>query len=101
MSLRVEFHRHRVEVVGRDRRAYRRHAVLRHARGAEQGVAHAVAFDDGVWLVGEGIGGGGRNGFGKIGRAHVELQSLMRSSYAVFSSKKKKHTNYKNTLLYP
>src|SRR3546814_3712844 len=32
----------------------------------------------------------------KIGRAHVELQSLMRISYAVFRLKKKthKHTNY-------
>src|SRR3546814_10736633 len=28
----------------------------------------------------------------KIGRAHVELQSLMRSSYAVFCLKKKKKT---------
>src|SRR3546814_7086269 len=29
---------------------------------------------------------------GKIGRAHVELQSLMRISYAVFCLKKKTHT---------
>src|SRR3546814_8230475 len=29
----------------------------------------------------------------KIGRAHVELQSLMRISYAVFCLKKKKNTN--------
>src|SRR3546814_1495454 len=34
-------------------------------------------------------GGGGAEG-GKIGRAHVELQSLMRISYAVFCLKKKK-----------
>src|SRR3546814_8449052 len=30
---------------------------------------------------------------GKIGRAHVELQSLMRISYAVFCLKKKNKTN--------
>src|SRR3546814_2386318 len=29
----------------------------------------------------------------QIGRAHVELQSLMRISYAVFCLKKKTHTN--------
>src|SRR3546814_7952945 len=29
----------------------------------------------------------------EIGRAHVELQSLMRISYAVFCLKKKKNTN--------
>src|SRR3546814_942452 len=91
-ALRVEFHRHRVEVVGRDRRAYRRHAVLRHVRGAEQGVAHAVAFDDGVWLVGEGIDGGGRNGF-RSEEHTSELQSLMRISYAVFCLKKKNTMN--------
>src|SRR3546814_3546033 len=36
----------------------------------------------------------------QIGRAHVELQSLMRISYAVFCLKKKKnetHTNYTTT----
>src|SRR3546814_9141242 len=31
-----------------------------------------------------------RNGTSQIGRAHVELQSLMRNSYAVFCLKKKK-----------
>src|SRR3546814_4703334 len=34
----------------------------------------------------------------QIGRAHAELQSLMRISYAVFCLKKKKHTHtYKHT----
>src|SRR3546814_2189801 len=33
------------------------------------------------------------SGGGKIGRAHAELQSLMRISYAVFCLKKKKKTN--------
>src|SRR3546814_6633464 len=33
-------------------------------------------------------------GSAEIGRAHVELQSLMRISYAVFCLKKKKHTKY-------
>src|SRR3546814_9779809 len=32
-------------------------------------------------------------GRGEIGRAHVELQSLLRISYAVFSLKKKKNVN--------
>src|SRR3546814_2835667 len=37
----------------------------------------------------------------QIGRAHVELQSLMRISYAVFCLKKKnKHTQTNNTLIY-
>src|SRR3546814_2845092 len=37
----------------------------------------------------------------EIGRAHVELQSLMRISYAVFClKKKKKHTNRLSTV-YP
>src|SRR3546814_10739683 len=31
----------------------------------------------------------------EIGRAHVELQSLMRISYAVFCLKKKKHKQHK------
>src|SRR3546814_1483524 len=33
----------------------------------------------------------------EIGRAHVELQSLMRISYAVFCLKKQKPTNYTTT----
>src|SRR3546814_5543985 len=33
---------------------------------------------------------------GKIGRAHAELQSLMRISYAVFCLKKKKQTDTDN-----
>src|SRR3546814_4116473 len=35
----------------------------------------------------------------QIGRAHVELQSLMRSSYAVFCLKKQKQTNHQNKQL--
>src|SRR3546814_10796122 len=35
---------------------------------------------------------------GQIGRAHVELQSLMRISYAVFCLKKKKTTTQKRKL---
>src|SRR3546814_7328077 len=38
-------------------------------------------------MYGEGI-----SKVGEIGRAHVELQSLMRISYAVLCLKKKKHT---------
>src|SRR3546814_7105016 len=34
---------------------------------------------------------------GQIGRAHVELQSLMRLSYAVFCLKKNKHKKYEPT----
>src|SRR3546814_7446404 len=36
---------------------------------------------------------------GKIGRAHSELQSLMRISYAVFCLKKKNTYNYKQPIL--
>src|SRR3546814_2532574 len=36
----------------------------------------------------------------QIGRAHVELQSLMRISYAVFCLKKKKNTDSNNTQIY-
>src|SRR3546814_10518538 len=36
----------------------------------------------------------------KIGRAHVELQSLMRISYAVFCLKKKKNTHTYTTKLH-
>src|SRR3546814_7321617 len=40
----------------------------------------------------------GRDDSRQIGRAHVELQSLMRISYAVFCLKKKKnHSKQKNT----
>src|SRR3546814_10102596 len=38
------------------------------------------------------------DGVAQIGRAHVELQSLMRISYAVFCLKKKIHTTTTTTL---
>lgn len=43
LQLRVEFDRDGVEVARIDRRAHGVHARLRHMRGAEQGVAYAVA----------------------------------------------------------
>src|SRR3546814_7454500 len=58
------------------------HAILVHNRGRDSGLADGIVVtpshnppDD-----------------GEIGRAHVELQSLMRIAYAVFCLKKKKHT---------
>src|SRR3546814_4408512 len=57
------------------------------ARGPEFGRALALAHAD--------LGGLRRHGDVEIGRAHVELQSLMRNSYAVFCLKKKK--KYKPT----
>ncbi len=50
-ALRVEFDRDRVEGAAADRIAHRFHAGLRDVRGAQQGVAHAVALDDRVRLL--------------------------------------------------
>src|SRR3546814_3577499 len=52
--------------------------VMNSAFGAE-----TFAVDTHIFRVG--------NRTGQIGRAHAELQSLMRISYAVFCLKKKKH----------
>src|SRR5690606_19391756 len=62
-ALEVELDRNRIERAGVDRRAHRVEAVARDVRGAEQGVADAVAFDDGVRLAGEGVDDGGGYGF--------------------------------------
>jgi hypothetical protein len=41
----AQLHRHRIEFARRDQRLDRVHAGARHVRGAEQGVAHALALD--------------------------------------------------------
>src|SRR3546814_4805471 len=65
----------------------------------------ATAFDaaaaEGGSAAVEAVEGGGDTGLAtfkgqEIGRAHVELQSLMRSSYAVFCLKEKIRTNKTN-----
>src|SRR3546814_4125011 len=73
----------------------------------------AYAFDRGQFGEFEGWSGSGGNAdlapfeawpydLGvEIGRAHVELQSLMRISYAVFCLNKKKHTHSHTLAQYP
>ena len=55
-ALRIQFDRDRVVVAVADRRDHGIDAGLGNMRGAEQGVTHAVAFDDLVGLAGERIG---------------------------------------------
>ena len=52
-ALRIQLDRDRVERAAVDRIAHGFDAGLRHVRGAQQRVAHAVALDDGVGLVGQ------------------------------------------------
>ena len=57
MALLVEFDRDGVVVAARDLRLDRVDAGPRHVRGPEQGVMHAVAFDEQVRLVVQGAPG--------------------------------------------
>ncbi|MNV40935.1 hypothetical protein D3C71_1325560 [compost metagenome] len=52
-ALRVQFDRDRIEAATFDRTFHRFDAGLRDVRGAQQGVAHAIAFDDADGLAGE------------------------------------------------
>ena len=52
-ALRIQFHRDRVEAAAVDGFFHRFHAGVRHVRGAQEGIAHAIAFDDAHRLAGE------------------------------------------------
>ncbi len=54
-ALRIQFHRHCVVTPAADRPLHGGDAGQRHVRGAEQGIAHAVAFDDAMRLAGQRI----------------------------------------------
>src|SRR3546814_1275748 len=58
---------------------------------AEYLKAQGITGEDQLAIEGRSNGGLLVGAVTKIGRAHVELQSLMRISYAVFCLKKKKH----------
>src|SRR3546814_3645843 len=63
--------------------------------GADEVLFKPVAMDSLFDAIGRLMARGTPDG--EIGRAHVELQSLMRISYAVFCLKKKKKTSHKKT----
>ena len=69
--LRIQFDGDGVVTPAGDRSTHRVQARLRDMGGTEQRVAHAVAFDDGVRLVGERVVRGGTGGFGGHSRRSV------------------------------